>query len=71
MPVNHLYEPFDNPPLPPSPPLDRHIREGIGVFCKNCGSTKSISMKLNFFGRRLCDNPKCPFSKPVKLMKSN
>jgi len=36
-------------------PLDRVIKEGVGVFCKRCGSTKSRTW---MFGSRKCDNPK-------------
>lgn len=40
----------------PQPPPDRFIKEGVGVFCKRCGSTKSRTW---MFGSRKCDNPKC------------
>jgi len=53
-------------PEPPKPPLNRVIREGVGHFCTNCGSTMPRSGFLMLFGERYCDNNKCPNSKPVK-----
>ena len=50
-------------PKPPKPPLSRVLREGIGHFCTNCGSTSSKVGFLGLFGERLCDNKKCPNSK--------
>ncbi len=51
---------------PPKPPLSRVMREGVGHFCKNCGSTMSKSGFLMLFGKRYCDNNKCQNSKPPK-----
>ncbi len=53
-------------PKPPEPPLCRVLREGVGHFCANCGSTSSKSEFLGLFGERLCDNQKCPNSKSKK-----
>lgn len=53
-------------PEPPKPPLSRMIRDGVGRFCKNCDSTMSKSGFLMLFGKRYCDNKKCPQSKPEK-----
>ncbi len=51
---------------PPKPPLSRKIRTGVGRFCKNCNSTMSKYGFLRLFGKRYCDNKKCPNSKPEK-----
>jgi Txe/YoeB family toxin of Txe-Axe toxin-antitoxin module len=51
-------------PEPPKPPLCRVIREGVGHFCTNCGSTMSRSGFLRLFCKRYCDNDKCPNAKP-------
>ncbi len=51
---------------PPEPPLCRTIREGVGYFCKNCGSTMPRSGFLMLFGKRYCDNEKCQNGKPEK-----
>lgn len=48
------------------PPLYRIMREGVGHFCANCGSTMPKSGFLMLFGKRYCDNDKCPNSKPLK-----
>jgi len=53
-------------PKPPEPPLSMVIREGVGHFCTNCGSTMPKSGFLMLFGKRYCDNDKCPNSKPLK-----
>lgn len=53
-------------PKPPEPPLCRVLREGVGHFCTNCGSTSSKVGFLGLFGERLCDNKKCPNSKSKK-----
>ena len=53
-------------PEPPKPPLCRVVREGVGHFCANCGSTMPKSGFLMLFGKRYCDNNKCPNSKPPK-----
>jgi hypothetical protein len=53
-------------PEPPKPPLCRVMREGVGHFCTNCGSTMPRSGFLMLFGKRYCDNDKCPNSKPLK-----
>jgi hypothetical protein len=53
-------------PKPPEPPLCRVMREGVGHFCINCGSTMPRSGFLMLFGKRYCDNDKCPNSKPLK-----
>jgi len=53
-------------PKPPDPPLSRVLREGVGHFCTNCGSTSSKVGFLGLFGERLCDNKKCPNSKSKK-----
>ena len=53
-------------PEPPKPPLCRVLRTGVGHFCKNCNSTMSKSGFLMLFGKRYCDNKKCPNSKPEK-----
>lgn len=50
----------------PEPPLSRVLREGVGHFCTNCGSTSSKVGFLGLFGERLCDNEKCPNSKSKK-----
>ena len=47
----------------PKPPLCIVIREGIGYFCTNCGSTMPKSGFLMLFGKRYCDNYKCTNSK--------
>jgi len=44
----------------PKPPLCRIIREGVGHFCDICHSTSSKYGFLGVFGKRFCDNPKCP-----------
>jgi len=53
-------------PKPPEPPLCRTLREGVGHFCNNCGSTSSKVGFLGLFGERLCDNKKCLNSKSKK-----
>jgi len=53
-------------PKPPKPPLCRVLRTGIGHLCKNCNSTMPKSGFLRLFGKRYCDNKKCPNSKPEK-----
>jgi len=53
-------------PEPPKPPLCRVLRTGVGHFCKNCHSTMTRSGFLMLFGKRYCDNEKCPNSKPEK-----
>ena len=53
-------------PKPPERPLSRVLREGVGHFCTNCGSTSSKVGFLGLFGERLCDNKKCPNSKSKK-----
>lgn len=53
-------------PKPPEPPLSRVLREGVGHFCTNCGSTSSKVGFIGLFGERLCDNEKCPNSKSKK-----
>jgi hypothetical protein len=47
-------------PKTPKPPLSRVVREGVGHFCTNCGSTMTRSGFLMLFGKRYCDNDKCP-----------
>lgn len=47
----------------PEWPFNRVVREGVGRFCKNCGSTMSRSGFLRLFGKRYCDNYKCKNSK--------
>ena len=42
------------------------MREGVVHFCTNCGSTMPRSGFLMLFGKRYCDNDKCPNSKPLK-----
>jgi hypothetical protein len=51
-------------PCPPEPPPERVIREGVGVFCNRCGSTKSRTW---MFGSRKCDNEKCSGTREDKL----
>ena len=51
---------------PPEPPLSRVLREGVGHFCTNCGSTVSKDGFLGLFGEMLCHNQKCPNSKSKK-----
>lgn len=51
-------------PEPPKPPLCRVIRYGVCRFCKKCNSTMSKYGFLRLFGKRYCDNKKCPNSKP-------
>jgi len=53
-------------PKPPEPPLSRVLREGVGHFCTNCGSTVSKNGFLGIFGEMLCHNQKCPNSKSKK-----
>lgn len=53
-------------PNPPEPPLSRVLREGVGHFCTNCGSTVSKDGFLGLFGEMLCHNEKCPNSKSKK-----
>ena len=53
-------------PKPPEPPLSRVIREGVGHFCANCGSTVSKDGFLGIVGEMLCHNQKCPNSKSKK-----
>jgi hypothetical protein len=46
-------------PMPPLPPLDRHIIWG-GItfgFCPNCYS--SLKRKYIFFGKKYCIHPEC------------
>lgn len=43
--------------MKPKRPLTRVIREGVGSFCKKCGSTRS--RRFFWFGKRSCDNKKC------------
>jgi len=59
----------DNLTPKPSPPLTRIIREGVGYFCNNCGSTASKNGFLGLFGKRKCDNQNCPNSKSDKNIK--
>jgi hypothetical protein len=47
----------------PKPPLCRVMRQGVGHFCKNCGSTMPRSGFLMLIGKRYCDNSKCLNSK--------
>ncbi len=54
---------------PPKPPLCRVIREGVGRFCINCGSTVSKNGFLGIFGEMLCHNQKCPNSQSKKFYK--
>ena len=49
----------------PDFPLDRVIREGVGVHCDNCHSTMSKSGFLRLFGTRYCDNDECPNSQTL------
>lgn len=49
---------------PPEFPLCRVMREGVWHLCENCGSTMSKSGWFRLFGKRYCDNHKCPNSKP-------
>jgi hypothetical protein len=51
---------------PPKPPLGRALREGVGHFCNNCGSTVSKNGFLGLFGEMLCYNQECPNSKSKK-----
>lgn len=53
-------------PNPPEPQLSRVLREGVGHFCTNCGSTVSKDGFLGLFGEMLCHNEKCPNSKSKK-----
>jgi len=53
-------------PKPPEPPLSRVLKEGVGHFCTNCGSTVSRNGPLGIFGEMLCHNQKCPNSKSKK-----
>jgi len=53
-------------PKPPKPPLSRVLREGVGHFCTNCGSTVSRDGFLGIFEEMLCHNQKCPNSKSKK-----
>ena len=53
-------------PKPPEPPLSRVLRDGVGHFCTNCGSTVSKDGFLGLFGEMLCHNQKCPNSKSKK-----
>lgn len=53
-------------PNPPKTPLCRVSRTGVGHLCKNCNSTMPRSGFLRLFGKRYCDNKKCPNSKPEK-----
>lgn len=53
-------------PKPPEPPPSRVLREGVGHFCTNCGSTSSKVGLFGLVGERLCDNKKCPNSKSKK-----
>lgn len=50
----------------PAPPLNRVLREGVGHFCTNCGSTVSRNGFIGLFGEMLCHNEKCPNSKSKK-----
>ena len=54
---------------PPEPPLSRIVREGVGCFCVNCGSTISRGGFLGIFGEMLCHNQECPNSKSKKNYK--
>lgn len=51
----------------PKPPLSRVLREGVGNFCKNCGSTVSKNGFLGIFGEMLCHNQECKNSKTKKF----
>jgi uncharacterized protein (DUF983 family) len=42
----------------PKPPLSRIIKEGVGTFCPNCGSTMSRNGFLGLFGKIKCHNKK-------------
>jgi uncharacterized protein (DUF983 family) len=53
----------------PKPPPGRVIRQGVGKFCPNCGSTMSRSGFLKLFGKRHCDDDKCPNGKSKQLTK--
>lgn len=48
-----MHDETDN--LPPIPPPNRIIREGIGRFCPKCGSTMTK--------KGMCDQPLCEFGK--------
>jgi hypothetical protein len=50
----------------PEPPLGRVLRSGVGRFCGNCNSTMSKSGFFKLFGKRYCDNEKCPNGNPEK-----
>jgi hypothetical protein len=53
-------------PERPKPPLSRVLRTGVRRLCLNCNSTMPKSGFLMLFGKRYCDNKKCPNSKPEK-----
>ena len=53
-------------PKKPEPPLSKVLKEGVGRFCINCGSTISKDGFLGLFGEMLCHNQKCPNSKSKK-----
>jgi len=56
-------------PPPPTPPLSRYMKEGVGRFCKECGSTVSRDGFLGLFGEMLCHNPNCKNSESKKIYK--
>ena len=56
-------------PKPPKPPLNRVMRDGVGHWCKICGSTMPKSGFLYLWGERLCDNDECSNSKSTKRYK--
>jgi hypothetical protein len=56
-------------PAPPTPPLDRVMKDGVTNFCKHCGSTVSKNGLLGLFGEMLCHNQQCPNSKSAKFFR--
>ena len=43
----------------PKPPIGKIIRQGVGHFCKKCGSSPERIGFLGLFRGRVCINPEC------------
>lgn len=57
-------------PTPPELPLCRVMREGVGRYCVNCGSTMTRRGFLGLYGELLCHNTKCINSNSKKKPRS-
>ena len=56
-----------NIPSPPTPPLDRIMKDGCTKICKHCGSSVERTGFFGLFGEMLCVNKNCLNSKPKKI----